>query len=57
MPFVFHAPLGEHRICLLMDPPCNFLPPLSRGLTHIGPPEGLIRPQGTSRTLSSSPSP
>ena len=37
MPFVFRAPLGEHRIYLHMDPPCNFLPPLSRGLPTSAP--------------------
>lgn len=57
MPFVFCALLGEHRMYLHTDPPCNFLPPSSHGLTHIDLPEGLARPQGTSGTLSSSPSP
>ena len=57
MPFVFCALLGEHRMYLHTDPPCNFLPPSSRGLTHTDLPEGLARPQGASRILSSSSSP
>ena len=51
------APKGNHVGPHGQSRGCNFLPPLSRGLIHISPLEGLARPQDTSRTFSSSPSP